>query len=129
MDNIEIICYAAATVTGCVLYITYKLMGYFGKTKLVESFDKYKPYAIIASKWTEKNVPDTFGADAKDPAIARSVHKLDVFLKKFNEIVSIHESENPNEKLIEEARKWSIELAEKLNIDKSVISVLDSAKE
>jgi len=114
------ILYAAIGVTvACMLFVTRTILSHFGKDKLIKSFDKYKPYAIMASKWVEKNIPDNYGAESGDPTTARAIHKLDTFLKKFTEIVRITEGIDPTDALKNEAMNWSVELAERMNMKKA----------
>ena len=111
MDKYEIIVGAAAVICACAVYVARAVLVYLGKMSLVGKFDSYKPYAVMAAHWVEKQIPDDYGAGESDPKIAKGLHKFDMYLKKFSELVTVMEGENPNPALIEEAKKWSAELA------------------
>lgn len=110
----EIMYGALGTIVACVIYVSKVILSYLKKDGIVKGYETYKPYAIMASKWAEKQVPDDYGADSEDPATARAIHKLDVFLKKFNDVVTIQDGVEPSQGLKDEALKWSVELAKQI---------------
>ena len=121
MTNEQIVMYAAAVILVCVLYVARKLLVHFGKVSLASQYDQYLPYAITAAKWVEETVPDDFGAGADDPKVEKMAHKLDLFLKKFAEIYAKVEKKDPGPELIAEAKAWSVELAERMNAEKTAV--------
>jgi hypothetical protein len=105
---------AAAVIAVCLAFVVRAILAYKGKTELVGKFDHYKPFAVMAAKRVEKQVPDDFGKGAEDPAYAKAAHKLDLFLKKFVEVVEKVDGTSPNDDLKKEAMKWSVELARRV---------------
>jgi len=116
VETTELVTALVAIIGACIMIVTRALLAYLGKSEAVKKFDHYKPFAIAAAKWVEEKVPDDYGADAEDTATARAVHKLDMFLAKFNETVVKFDGKEPSEELKREAMKWSVELAERLNL-------------
>jgi hypothetical protein len=80
----------------------------------VAAFDKYKAYAVIASKFVEAKIPDDYGTTSDATGTEKSLHKLDLYLQKFVELVKENENALPTEQLIDMAKAWSVELAERL---------------
>jgi len=114
MSNEQALMGAIAVIVVCLIFAVRSLLIYKGKLDLVGKFDHYKPFAIIAAKWVEKNVPDDYGKGQEDPKTARALHKLDVFLKKFIDMTEKATGVKPTEELKKEAMKWSAELAERV---------------
>ena len=114
MSSEQILFGCLGVIVACAVLATRGLLAYFGRFKLVDKFDHYFPYAVMAAKWVERNVPDDFGAGADDPKLKNAAHKLDLFLKKCIELVETQTGEKPSETLKREAMKWSVALAERL---------------
>jgi len=114
MDNAELMAYAIAAVAVCMVIITKAVLSYMGKQKAVDKINKYFPYAVMAAKYVEKNVPDDYGTNDEDSTTAKAAHKLDLFLKKFVENVEKFTGAKANDELKAAAAKWSVELAEKV---------------
>jgi hypothetical protein len=74
-------------------------------------FSKYDAYVRMAFSWVEKQVPDDFGADEDDPAYAKMVHKVDLFAKKFTEILKEFTGVDATKAMIEYAKKLAAQLA------------------
>lgn len=111
METSHIIVGASAVITACVLYVARAVLVYLGKSSIVGKYDAYKPYAVMAANWVEGQIPDDYGTGEADSKIAKGLHKLDQYLKKFADLVKIMEGNDPNPELIEEAKKWATELA------------------
>jgi len=115
----QVVLFGAISIALVALsFLIRTLLIWKGQNEIVNKFDHYLPFAIAAAKWVEATVPDDFGADAEDSATTRAVHKLDLFLKKFTETVQRFDGKEPSEELKKEAMRWSVELAERLNIMK-----------
>jgi len=127
MDKNEIMMYAIGVVVACALYVARVVLAYYKVEGAVRAFDKYKPFAVMAAKWVESQVPNDYGVNTSDPSTARALHKLDLFLQKFNEIVKIQEGAEPSKLLQHEAMNWSVELAERMNLTgmKEVLNGVD----
>lgn len=98
-------------VVACLLWVARSVLIYFNKA---DKFLKYYPFAVMAAKWVENNIPDEYGSHDADPVYAKAAHKLDVFLRKFVEYVKIFEGEKANQKLIDKAKEWSVKLADRV---------------
>lgn len=119
MEDSDMLWTLVAVIFGAVLYVARSIALHYGSAVLQERMAKYLPYAMMAAKWVEEKVPDDYGAGTDDPKTAKALHKLDLFLKKFNEIVTAAEGKAPNEALKAEAMKWSTELAARLSAKKA----------
>lgn len=103
----------AATFAGVVLlrFVIGRLWG----ASAAARFAALLPYAIMAAKWVERAVPDDYGNNAEDPWTVKSLHKLDLFLKKFTELCEKMESIPIDDALRSEAVKWTATLAGRLS--------------
>ena len=104
---------AIAVVVACVVYLTRFILT-LKKPESVAAFDKYKAYAVIAAKYVEAKIDDDYGTAEDATGTAKSLHKLDLYLKKFTELVKENENALPTAQLIDMAKAWSVELAERL---------------
>ena len=104
---------AAAVIVACIVYIVRFIL-VLKKPDAVGSFDKYKAYAIIAAKYVEAKIADDYGTKEDATGTAKSLHKLDTYLKKFTQLVQEGENTVPNADLLDMAKVWSVELAERL---------------
>ena len=93
----------AAVIIVCALIVA--------KALAPSKFTKYDAYIRMAFAWVEKAVPDDFGADEEDPSYAKMVHKVDLFVKKFNEVLKTFTGEDATPAMIEYAKKLASELA------------------
>ena len=114
MSDVQSMMGAIAVIVVCSLFVIRAILVYKGNTKLFGKFDKYFPFAVIAAKWVEEKVPDDFGSNEEDKSVAKSVHKLDLFLKKFLELTEKHTGMPATEELKAEAMKWSAILADRM---------------
>jgi hypothetical protein len=110
---------AIAVVTACIVFIVRAVLAAKSGVEAVAVFDKYKSYALLAAKWTEATIPDTIGSDADAGGVKKSLAKLDVYLKKFTELVKENENTLPNTDLINMAKAWSVELAAQVEAGKA----------
>lgn len=104
---------AIAVVTACVVYIVRFVLNLKKGAEAVASFDKYKAYAVIAAKYVEAKIDDDYGTAEDATGTAKSLHKLDLYLKKFADLVKENENTLPTAELIDLAKAWSVELAAK----------------
>lgn len=114
MSDNEALVGAVAVTVVALAFVVRSILSYKGKFDAVAKFDHYLPFAVMAAKWVETQVPDNFGAGTDDPKTARAAHKLDMFLKKFMETVEKQTGDKPTEELKKEAMRWSVELAERM---------------
>jgi len=103
---------AIAVISACVVFIVRAVLA-AKKPELVGEFDKYKAYALIAAKFVEDKIDDNYGTEDEASKVASSLHKLDMYLKKFTEIVKAEENALPSDKLIDMAKGWSVELSDR----------------
>jgi len=115
MEDVQAFWGAVGVAVACGLFIGRYVLAYFDRKSMVKAYDAYRPYAIMAARWVENQVPDDYGTDENDSSIAKATHKLDMFLKKFSQIVAVQEGEAVDENLRREAMAWSVELAERMN--------------
>lgn len=93
----------AAVIVVCVSIVV--------KALKPSQYAKYEPYIRMAFAWVEKTIPDDYGADEEDPAYAKMAHKVDVFAKKFTEILKTFTGVDATPAMIEYAKKLASELA------------------
>jgi hypothetical protein len=105
-----------------VFYMYGKLSNYTDSDKVasVEKYAEYKPYALMAAKQVESWIDDEIGADKDAGTAAKSLRKLDEYLKIFNAIAIASDSADPTAEVIALAKAWSVELAEELNYKKYI---------
>ena len=113
MSDTEALYGAIAVIVACVVYIVRFILT-VKKPDAVAAFDKYKAYAVMAAKYVEAKVDDDYGTAGDATGVAKALHKLDVYLKKFNELVKDNENEIPSAELIDMAKVWSVELANRV---------------
>ncbi|MCK5020228.1 MAG: hypothetical protein KAS32_24530 [Candidatus Peribacteraceae bacterium] len=116
MDNVDtnVLYGVIAVIVFCVSYVALQVVGYFKGQKTIAKLQRFKPYAVSAAKWVEKQVPDDYGKGKDSPQYAKAAHKLDLFLREFNALITRAEGVPMNQILKEEAIKWSVELADRL---------------
>ncbi len=102
-----------AVIVACVVYLVRFILTLRNPAGVVV-FDKYKAYAVMAAKYVEYKIDDDYGTAEDAPSTAKSLHKLDMYLKKFTELVKENENAIPSAQLIDMAKVWSVELAERL---------------
>jgi len=110
----EILMGAVAVVAVCSVVVARAALRYFGRNDAAGKVDKYFPYAVMAAKWVEEQIPDTYGADEEDPKTAKAVHKLDLFLSRFAENVERFTGDKATDEMKAAAMAWSVELAKRL---------------
>jgi len=110
---------AIAVISACIVFIVRAVLAAKKGAEVVATFDKYKSYALLAAKWAEATIPDTYGTDADAGNVKKSLAKLDVYLKKFTELVKENENTLPNADLIDMAKAWSVELAKRVEAGKA----------
>jgi hypothetical protein len=119
-DQLELVVGLAAVIVVCGTFVLRALLARY-KPDAYTKYEKYYPYAIMAAKWVEKQVPDAYGADLEDSGTAKAAHKLDLFIKKFLENAEKLGGAKPNDAALKaEAMRWSVELANQLNAKKAV---------
>jgi F0F1-type ATP synthase membrane subunit a len=101
---LEVSVFSLAAVVLVCAYIVAKAL----KPDVVS---KYDAYVLMAFSWVEKQVPDDFGADEEDPAYAKMIHKVDLFVKKFTELLKTFTGVDATPAMIEYAKKLAAELA------------------
>ena len=111
-----------AVMSAIVFYMYGKLSNYTDSDKVasVEKYAEYKPYALIAAKRVESWIDDEIGSDKDAGTVAKSLRKLDEYLKIFNAIVVASDSANPTAEVMALAKAWSVELAEELNFKRHI---------
>jgi len=107
----EIIVSAVAVVAVCAIIVTIAVLRRFGKYDIIKKIEGYQGIALKMFESIEKAVPDTYGANTDDPAIAKAAHKLDLFVKKFTDFYKATTGEKPNEVLKSEIKAWAQEWA------------------
>jgi hypothetical protein len=75
-----------------------------------DEYEKYQGYVLMAFAYVEKTVPDDFGVNETDPAWAKMMHKIDLFSKKFPELVKQFTGVEANKTMI----NWAIRMASHL---------------
>ena len=115
MTDVQAFYGAIALVVLAIVYIIRVVLEYKGKFEDAKNLEKYKTYAVMAAKKVEGLIPDDYGAGSSDPTVAKAAHKLDLFLKYFSDNVKTFEGENVTEKLIDKAKEWSVELADRVS--------------
>jgi len=78
---------------------------------VVPKYAKYDTYVHMAFAWVEKVVPDDYGAGESDPALAKMMHKVDLFSKKFAEFMQTYEGRSATEDMLLYARNLASKLA------------------
>lgn len=96
-------------IVACICVCTYLII----KAVVPSAYTKYDAFIMMAFSWVEKTVPDDYGASEDDPAMAKMVHKVDLFLKKFQELTKQFTGEDANKNLINYALNLSAKLATK----------------
>lgn len=114
MSDAQALYGAIAVISACVVFIARAVIAAKKGVEAVEKFDEYKPYALLAAKWVENRVPDDYGVAEDATKVAKGLHKLDLYLKKFTEIVRDNVDVAPTKELVDRARAWSVELAERV---------------
>lgn len=104
---------AIAVVVACVVYIVRFVLS-LKKPGSIAGFDKYKAYAVMAANYVEAKIPDDYGKTSEATGMEKSLHKLDLYLKTFTQLVKENENALPTPQLIDMAKAWSVELAERL---------------
>lgn len=107
---------AGLGIVGAFMFFVFgKVSAYWQNPTLskIEAYAEYKPYALMAAKWVEETIEDELPADANK--LTKSLHKLDMFLKKFNDIVQSQEGVSPSAGLMAAVKEWSIDLADEMN--------------
>jgi len=105
---------AIAVISACAIFIARAILAAKKGAEIVAEFDKYKAYAVIAAKYVEEKIADDYGTGEDDSKVAKSLHKLDIYLKKFVELVKEKENTLPTKELIDRAKAWSVELADRV---------------
>jgi len=114
MSDAQALYGAIAVISACVVFIARAIIAAKSGAEVVAKFDKYKVYALLAAKWVEAQVPDDYGTEEDASKVAKGVHKLDMYLKKFTELVGEKENTMPTGELIDMAKAWSIELSDRV---------------
>ncbi len=117
MNGTELIYGAIAATAFALGVISRVIIAWRSGAVAAEKFDTYKSYAIIAAKWVERIVPDDYGASAEDSTTTKSLHKLDLFLRKYTELLAKCEGVSVNDALRSEAVRWSATLAGRVSSD------------
>ena len=117
----EVIGICALGVISAVLFFFYGKISALvdsDTVRKVEAFAKYKPYAMMAATKVESMIADDLGLAPDASTVDKSLRKLDAYLRTFIQLVNMQEGEAPSKELLDEAKKWSVELAERLNYKK-----------
>lgn len=123
INDVEALMGAVATIAAALLYLARVLVRRFASEEKARKFQKYMPYAMMAAKKVEELTPDDFGTGPDAGRIARGAHKLDLFLREFENAVRVYEGEDPSQDLKEEAMRWSVELAERVGLDGALVDM------
>lgn len=117
----ELLVIALAIVTAVVFFAYGKLSALTSSKTVakIEDYAKYKPYALIAAKRVEEWIDDEMGVSPNASATEKSLHKLDMYLETFINIVTDADGTAPAVAVVDAAKEWSIELAEEMNWKKS----------
>ena len=128
----EMVYIGAAAIVSALIFIIYGRVSSLvdsSTVSAIEKYAKYKPYALIAAKRVEEWIDDEKGVSANASATEKSLHKLDMYLETFINIVNNTEGKAPTQAIIDAAKVWSIDLAEELNYKKVADAAIKEAKE
>ena len=104
-NQMEIALYMIVAVLLAALWV-------IARAVLPDKMSKYDAYVLMAFNWVEKSVDDDYGSSTEDPAYEKMIHKVDLFCKRFPELVSKFEGEMATKELMNYAMNLASILAQ-----------------